>query len=140
MHSILPTLQSLMYFFQDDGSGAAAAGAAAFIFLIFAVVFGAIFLVVIASLWKVFVKAGKPGWAAIVPIYNLIVLLDIVDKPVWYIVLILIPGVGPLVLTILINLELAKKFGKEMGFAIGLIILPIVFLPMLAFGDAQYRR
>jgi hypothetical protein len=95
-------------------------------------------LVMIASLWKVFAKAGKPGWAAIVPIYNIIVLLEIVGKPIWWIVLMLIPCAN-IVVAILLAINLAKSFGKETGFAIGMIILPFIFYPMLAFGDASYR-
>ena len=75
-------------------------------------------LLVIASLWKIFVKAGKPGWAAIVPIYNLVVLLEIVGKPIWWIVLFLIPCAN-IVAAVLVALGLAKSFGKETGFAIG---------------------
>ena len=88
--------------------------------------------------WKVFTKAGKPGWAAIVPIYNIIVLLEIVGKPLWWIVLFIIPLVN-IVAAILVNVALAEKFGKEIGFAVGLILLPIVFIPILGFGNATYR-
>ena len=92
-------------------------------------------LVVIAGLWKVFVKAGKPGWASLVPIYNLIVLLEIVGRPLWWIALFLCTGpIG----WILVSLDLAKVFGKEIGFAIGLILLPVIFVPMLGFSDARY--
>lgn len=95
----------------------------------------ALTLVVIAGMWKVFVKAGKPGWASLVPIYNLIVLLEIVGRPLWWIVLFLCAGpVG----WILVSLDLAKVFGKEIGFAIGLMLVPVVFMPMLGFGDARY--
>jgi hypothetical protein len=98
-------------------------------------VFLALTLVVIVGMWKVFVKAGKPGWASLVPIYNMIVLLEIVGRPMWWIVLFLCTGpVG----WILVSLDLAKVFGKEMGFAIGLILVPVIFVPMLGFGDARY--
>lgn len=98
----------------------------------------AVIVLMIASFWKIFEKAGQPGWAAIVPIYNIIILLKIVDKPVWWIVLFFIPIVN-FVISILLNIELAKKFGKDTGFAVGLILLGIVFFPILAFGDAQYQ-
>ena len=98
-------------------------------------VFLALTLVVIAGMWKVFTKAGKPGWASLVPIYNLIVLLEIVGRPLWWIVLFLCTGpIG----WILVSLDLAKVFGKEIGFAIGLMLVPVVFMPMLGFGDARY--
>ncbi len=95
-------------------------------------------VVVIAAQWKVFTKAGKPGWAAIIPIYNIIVLLDIVQKPWWWIFLFIIPFVNFVVL-ILIMLELAKAFGKGTGFALGLIFLSPIFMLILGFGDAQYQ-
>ena len=94
-------------------------------------------VLVIVSIWKIFEKAGKPGWAAIVPFYNIIVLLEIVKKPIWWIVLILIPLVN-IVVAIIVYVELAKAFGKSAGFGIGMIFLSFIFLPMLAFGDDQY--
>ena len=87
--------------------------------------------------WKIFVKAGKPGWAAIIPIYNIIILLEIVGKPTWWIVLLFIPLVN-IVIMIMIVHQLALSFGKEAGFTVGLILLGIVFYPILAFGSAKY--
>ena len=87
--------------------------------------------------WKIYSKAGKPGWACIIPIYNIIVLLDIVKKPVWWIVLLLIPFVN-LVIFIIITINLAKVFGKSTGFGLGLLFLGLIFNPILAFGDAKY--
>jgi hypothetical protein len=103
----------------------------------FFLVWLALGILMIAAMWKVFAKAGKPGWAAIVPIYNLIVLLEIVGKPLWWVVLMFIPVVN-LVVGIIVLLELAKAFGKGAGFAIGLLLLPIVFYPILGFGNATY--
>jgi len=103
----------------------------------FAFVYFAIFLLIIVSMWKIFTKAGKPGWAAIIPIYNLIVLLEIVGKPVWWIIFLIIPLVNFFVLIYLSHL-LAKAFGKDIVMTILLIILPFVGYPMLAFGDAKY--
>lgn len=94
-------------------------------------------VVIIASFWVVFTKAGQPGWAAIVPIYNLIVLLTIARKPLWWILLLFIPLVN-LVIGIVIAIEVAKNFGKSSGFGIGLALLPFIFYPILAWGDAQY--
>jgi hypothetical protein len=98
----------------------------------------AVIILMVVSLWKIFEKAGKPGWSAIVPIYNTIIILEIVGKPVWWIVLLLIPFVNALVGLYLIVL-LAQSFNKSTGFAIGMILLPFVFYPMLAFGDATYH-
>ena len=92
----------------------------------------------IASLWKVFEKAGEPGWASIVPIYNAVVLLKIAGKPAWWILLYMIPLVN-MVVTIVVAAELSKRFGKGLGFAIGLVLLPVVFYPILGFGASRYK-
>ncbi|MGI5861561.1 MAG: DUF5684 domain-containing protein [Myxococcales bacterium] len=92
----------------------------------------------IIGMWKVFAKAGKPGWAAIIPIYNLIVLLQVVGRPVWWLVLLLIPLVNIVILILLMS-DLAKAFGKGIGFTVGLILLNGIFMLILGFGDAQYQ-
>lgn len=97
----------------------------------------AIVIVMVASQWKIYTKAGKPGWACLVPIYNIVILLEIVKKPVWWLILLLIPIVNIIIL-IIVAIELAKAFNKSGGFAAGLILLPYVFYPILAFGSAQY--
>ncbi|MGZ4778244.1 MAG: DUF5684 domain-containing protein [Thermoanaerobaculia bacterium] len=97
-----------------------------------------ILVVVIAAMWKVFVKAGEPGWAAIVPIYNMIVLLKIAGKPLWWIILLFIPFVN-FIIVILVYFALAKNFGKGAGFALGMVFLPFIFFPLLAWGDARYQ-
>ena len=102
-----------------------------------ALVYLGLIVLTFVSLWKIFEKAGKPGWAAIVPIYNIIVLLEIVNKPVWWIVLMLVPLVN-IVVAVLVYIELAKCFGKSAGFGIGMVFLGFIFLPMLAFSDAKY--
>jgi len=99
--------------------------------------FGLILLIIIAS-WRIFAKAGKPGWAAIIPIYNGIVLLQVVGKPLWWIILFFIPVVNMIFLIWTYNL-LSKSFGKSEGFTVGLVLLPVVFLPILGFGSAQYQ-
>jgi Family of unknown function (DUF5684) len=97
----------------------------------------AIIIFMIASLWKVFAKASEPGWAAIIPIYNVIVLLKISGKPLWWLILFFIP-VANFIIAILAALGLAERFGKSSGFGIGLALLPFIFYPMLAFGSAAY--
>lgn len=94
----------------------------------------------IIGLWKTFVKAGKPGWAAIVPFYNMYVLtVEIAQKPIWWFILLFVPYVN-IVMNIMIVLEIAKKFGKSVVFAIfGLILFPYVGWLMLGFGSAQYQ-
>lgn len=108
------------------------------VLIIMGIVAAAFAILMIASLWKIYAKAGKPGWAAIIPIYNIIVLLEIVKKPTWWIILYLIPIVNIIVLFI-IYVELAKAFGQGVGFALGLIFLSIIFIPLLAFSKSyQY--
>ncbi len=88
--------------------------------------------------WRIFEKAGKPGWAAIIPIYNTIVLLDIIGKPWWWILLFLIPGVNIVFAIWMLNL-LSLSFGRGVGFTLGLIFLSPIFYPILAFGNAEYQ-
>lgn len=102
------------------------------------VVVGLIALLMIAAMWKIFTKAGKPGWASLIPIYNIIVLLDIAGKPAWWIILFFIPIVS-LVIAILTYVGLAQRFGKGGGFAMGLVFLGPIFFPILGFGSAQYQ-
>jgi hypothetical protein len=99
----------------------------------------AIGVFMIASMWKVFEKAGEPGWASIIPIYNAIVLLRIAGKPFWWLILIMIPLVNFAVM-IIIGVALAERFGKGVGFGLGLTFLSPIFYPILAFGDAEYSR
>ncbi len=101
------------------------------------IVYVAIVVLIFAAFWRVFTKAGQPGWAGIIPIYNLWVLLKIVGRPGWWLILYIVPLVNVVIL-IIVNLDLAKSFGKSVGFAVGLILLPVIFLPILAWGDARY--
>ncbi len=121
--------------YQEEAPSGAAAGAFGLVFML---VWLAVVVLVIAGLWKVFTKAGKPGWAAIVPIYNVIVILQIAGKPIWWIILLLIPLVN-FIVGILVALGVARNFGKGAGFGIGLALLAPIFYPILGFGDAQYR-
>jgi uncharacterized protein DUF5684 len=105
--------------------------------LVFMLLWLAFVVFLIAAQWKVYEKAGQPGWAAIVPIYNIIVLLKIVGKPTWWIILFLIPGVNLIFAIWTVNM-LSKSFGKDEGFTIGLLILGFIFYPVLGFGSAQY--
>lgn len=129
------TLFALALLQDTTTTGISTAGATASIGTI--IVSCAFALLMIISAWKIFTKAGKPGWAAIVPIYNMIVMLEIACKPIWWFILLLIPLVNIIVI-IIVLIELAKRFGKGVGFAIGMLILPFIFYPMLAFGDSKY--
>ena len=97
----------------------------------------AIVVVMIAAMWKVFEKAGQPGWAAIIPIYNLYIMTKIAGKPGWWVLMFLIPFVNLIFLIWLYNM-ISKSFGKDEGFTVGLVILGIIFWPILGFGAAKY--
>jgi len=106
---------------------------------IFGVIAGALLLIVlmIVSFWKVYEKAGQAGWKSLIPIYNYVVFLNIIDKPVWWIILLFVPLVSFIIL-IIMHVELAKRFGKGVLYGLGLCFLPIIIFPLLAFGDATY--
>jgi hypothetical protein len=101
-------------------------------------VYLAIVVLEIAAMWKIFTKAGKPGWAALIPIYNIFVWIEITGKPLWWFILLLIPFVNYVIIVWLINLT-SLSFGKDVGFTLGLIFLGPIFLPILGFGSAQYK-
>ena len=94
-------------------------------------------ILMIVAMWKVFVKAGRPGWAMLIPIYNTYVFLKIAGKPGWWLIWFFIPIVN-IIVAIIATLAFAQSFGKGAGFTVGLIFLPIIFMPILAFGEAQY--
>ena len=94
-------------------------------------------IIMIVALWKIFTKAGQPGWAAIIPIYNTLVMLRIIGRPWWWLLLMLIPFVN-IVVYIIIMLGMAKSFGHGAGFALGLIFLPFIWYLILGFGGSEY--
>jgi hypothetical protein len=102
-------------------------------------IYVAIIVVEIAGLWCVFTKAGEAGWKSIIPIWNIIVLLRIVGRPLWWIILLLIPLVN-IVISLILSLNLAKSFGKGGGFGVGIWLLGFIFIPILGFGSATYER
>lgn len=95
--------------------------------------------------WKLFEKAGKEGWKSIIPIYNTIVLLDIIGYK-WYYIFVsllgIIPIIGPILLLLFMisyNIKLAKAFGQSTIFGIGLWLLSPVFAAIIAFSkDINY--
>jgi hypothetical protein len=109
------------------------------------IVWLAIMVFMIVSWWIVFKKAGQPGWAILIPIFNFLVILRVAEKPWWWvfaILLAIIPIVGPilfLVVWILICNAISKNFGQGAGFTVGLVLLSVVFVPILAFGDYQWK-
>jgi hypothetical protein len=107
------------------------------VLVIMVIIIAAIALISIIAQWKIYEKAGKQGWAVLIPFYNIIVLLEIVGKPIWWIFLFLIPVVN-IVFGIWTTNLLSKSFGKDEAFTVGLILLGFVFYPILGFGDAKY--
>jgi hypothetical protein len=100
--------------------------------LILILIYLGIIIVTIAGMWKVFEKAGKPGWAAIIPIYNYIVMAEISGKPTWWGVMVLVPFANIVFAIWLINVTI-KSFGKDEGYTIGALFLPFIFWPILGF-------
>lgn len=98
----------------------------------------AFIILMIAAWWKMFTKAGQPGWAAIIPIVNLYFFCKVAGRPGWWLILMFIPLVN-FIIIIILCIDIAKSFGKGVGFGIGLIFLPFIFYPILAFGSAQYQ-
>ena len=108
-------------------------GAIAAMGLFFWILSMALSILMIVSLWKIFKKAGKPGWASIIPIYNIYIMCEIAEKEWWYVLLSCVPFANIYAMIVLYN-GMAKRFGKSGGFVAGMILLPVVFFPMLAFG------
>lgn len=96
-------------------------------------------IIMIISYWKIFKKKGKPGWATLVPIYNVIVQIQVANLSMIYFLLLLIPFVN-IYAIIKINISLAKSFNKSTGFGIGLLLLPIIFVPLLAFSEEEDKK
>lgn len=95
-------------------------------------------VLVVVAMWFIFEKAKQPGWAAIIPFYNILILLRVIGKPWWWLLLLFIP-LANIVFYIWMNNLLSKSFGKEEGFTVGLVLLPFVFYPILGFGNAEYN-
>lgn len=122
----------------DDVAGTASGTLSPLAAVVLGLVFLAFLVLQVAALWRIFTKAGEAGWKSLIPIWNIVVLFRIVDRPLWWLLLFLVPFVN-IVVAVILYVDLAKAFGKGIGFALGMIFLGIVFLPILAFGDAQYR-
>ena len=118
-------------------SDTAFAGILVIVYLITMLISLGVSILTIVALWKVFAKAGKPGWAAIIPFYNTYVLCEISLGSGWLFLLSFIPCVN-FFFSIYLYYKLSTSFGYDWGFAIGLILIPYVFLPILGFGKSEY--
>lgn len=125
-----------VYDYNSTVSSVGGIFAGAGLFLLF---ISAIGIFSIICMWKLFKKAGKPGWASIIPIYNVIVMLEIAELPMWYIVLFLVPFAN-IYAIFKIFIEIAHKFNKSTGFGVAMAFFSIICLPILAFGKAQYKN
>jgi hypothetical protein len=115
---------------SNTGAGIAGLG-------FFALIYLGVIVLIIASFWKVFTKAGQPGWACLIPFYNAYVFCKVAGKPGWWLILMLIPIVN-IIIFLLVSLGVAEQFGKGAGFGFGLFFLGFIFYPILAFGDSKY--
>lgn len=97
----------------------------------------AVSILMIIAMWRIFTKAGKPGWASLVPIYNMVVMMQIVGRPEWQVVLMFLPF-AHIYISIVLPLDLAKSFGKTTGFGVLMIFFPAIMNPILAFGSSRY--
>lgn len=129
---------------STDLAAAGITGGVLAVYIIFAVALTALSII---AMWRIFTKAGKPGWASIIPVYNCVVLFQIAGISPWFLLILigaLIPivnifaGIAMVVISILLDIKLAKAFGKGTGFAVGLIFLPFIFQLILAFGKSEY--
>lgn len=116
---------------MNEGDAAGAAGG------IIALIYLVILLVLVIGGWKAYSKANQPGWSIIIPIYNMIVWLQICGRPVWWFILMLIPFVN-IVISLIVCIDFAKSYGKGAGFGVGMWLLPFIFLPIIGFGSATY--
>jgi len=122
---------------ENYGSDAGVASVIAAIFFACLIPILIIYAITAIGMWKTFEKAGKPGWAALIPIYNTIIILEIVGKPIWWIFLIIFPCTSFIFSIWALNL-LSKSFGQSEGFTVGLIFFPYIFIPILGFGSYKY--
>jgi len=119
-----------MFVFAASSSGS---GSTALLFVL------AIAIFYVVAGWKVFAKAGEPGWGVFVPIYNLYLVCKIAGRPEWWLILFFIPLVN-VVIGLIIAMDIAKAFSKGPGFGLGLWILSFIFVPVLGYGSAQYTK
>jgi hypothetical protein len=129
---MFPNIAQALVPLQNGGGGGGIGG------IIALLVYIAIIVVVIAGMWKAFEKAGQPGWGAIIPIYNVYLMIKISDNDWWWLILFFIPIIQ-FIAVFKISIDVAKQFGQGLGFGLGLAILSFIFWPLLGFGDYQHQ-
>ncbi|WP_053406447.1 DUF5684 domain-containing protein [Persicobacter sp. CCB-QB2] len=101
------------------------------------IVYFALIVIQIVALWKIFEKAGQEGWKAIIPIYNIIILLEIIGKPWWWLLLLFLPIINIFIYVMMCHLT-SQSYGKGIGFTLGLIFLSPIFYLILGL-DSSIR-
>ncbi len=122
------------YYMTTYSTSTEVSGASLALLLTLFIVWFIIAILMVISIWRLFIKAGKPGWAAIVPIYNIVVMLEISGKPMWWIAMLFIPFVN-IVFGIMIYYSFVKAYGKSDGFAVLAIFFPYIMYPIMAFSS-----
>lgn len=115
----------------DSAAGAGTSTVIAFIYI-------AVLILLLVAIWKIYVKAGRPGWASLIPLYNCYVYYDIAMGNGWLFLLSFVPFVN-IVISIIVTHRLSKAFGHGVGFTLGLLFLSPIFIPILAFGSSEYE-
>jgi hypothetical protein len=122
----------MLFLAQEDGGGG---GLIAGVFSLF---FLALIVVMVVANWKLFEKAGQPGWACIIPVYNLYVMLQVAGMGAIWLLAFFIPFLN-IIAMIMVYMRIARAFGQSALVGVAMIFLPFIIMPMLAFGDAQWR-
>lgn len=116
------------------GAGFAIGGFMSFLFYLLCT----LIIISIIAKWRIFKKAGQPGWAALVPFYNKYKMLEITSMPLWAFIIAFVPGLN-ISITFIERIRLAKAFGKGEGTGLLLFFFPVIMFPVLAFGDSKYK-
>ena len=125
---------------QVDSFSGTEAGAILFVFILISCVAALLLAIpVFVGMWKSFQKAGKPGWAALIPIYNSYVMVQIAGRPLWWFVVICFVPFVNIVFAIMLLLNIARAFGKDVGYMLLLLFFPFVGWPLLGLGSAKYQ-
>ena len=105
---------------------------------VWTIIWIAVAILVIAGVWKTFVKAGKPGWGALIPFYNYYLMIKIAGRPGWWLILLFIPFVN-VVIWIIVSLGIAENFGHGVGYGLLLFFFPYIMYLVLGFGSDEYK-